>query len=107
MNRRAFVFSLPALFSGRLIAAPSAPARFLLVFLRGGYDAANVLVPVSSSDYYAVRPNIAVPKEAALALDADWGLHPALAASVFPMYEKREAAFIPFAGTHDTSRSHF
>jgi uncharacterized protein (DUF1501 family) len=107
MNRRAFVFSLPLLFSGKLLAAPSTPARFLLVFLRGGYDAANVLVPVSSSFYYDVRPNIAVPRDAVLALDADWGLHPALAESLHPLYAKGEAAFIPFAGTEDTSRSHF
>jgi uncharacterized protein (DUF1501 family) len=107
MKRRAFLASLPLLYAGRLIAAPSAPARFLLVFLRGGYDAANVVVPVSSSYYYAVRPNIAVPRDAALALDADWGLHPALAESLHPLYTRGEAAFIPFAGTHDTSRSHF
>ena len=107
MKRRAFLLSLPALYSARLIAAPAAPARFLLVFLRGGYDAANVLVPVTSSYYYAVRPNIAVPRSAALPVDADWGLHPALAESLHPLYTRGEAAFIPFAGTHDTSRSHF
>jgi uncharacterized protein (DUF1501 family) len=107
MNRRAFVFAVPALFSARLIAAPSAPARFLLVFLRGGYDAANVVVPISSSDYYSGRPNIAIPRDACRRLDADWGLHPALAESIHPLYEKREAAFIAFAGTDDTSRSHF
>jgi len=108
MNRRTFFLSsLGLAASGRLFAAPSAPARFLLVFLRGGYDAANLLVPVSSSFYYESRPNIAIPRDATLALDADWGLHPALADSVHPLYTKGEAAFIPFAGTEDTSRSHF
>ncbi len=43
-------------------AAPGAGgARFLLVFLRGGYDAANVVTPVSSDLYYEVRPTIALP----------------------------------------------
>jgi uncharacterized protein (DUF1501 family) len=107
MNRRAFLLSLPLLYAGRLFAAPSAPARFLLVFLRGGYDAANVLVPVSSRYYYETRPNIAIPKNAALPVDSDWGLHPALAESLHPLYTRGEAAFIPYAGTHDTSRSHF
>jgi len=108
MNRRTFFLSsLGLAASGRLFAAPSAPARFLLVFLRGGYDAANLLVPVSSSFYYESRPNIAIPRDATLALDADWGLHPALAESLHPLYTKGEAAFIPFAGTEDTSRSHF
>ena len=73
MKRRAFLLSsLGLAASGRLFAASSAPARFLLVFLRGGYDAANVLVPVSSDFYYESRPNIAVPRDAAMPIDADW-----------------------------------
>jgi uncharacterized protein (DUF1501 family) len=106
MNRRTFLAGLGATFlSTRLYAAPSS-ARFLLVFLRGGYDAANLLVPASSF-YYESRPNIAVPREALLALDADWGLHPALRESVHPLYQAGQAAFVPFAGTEDLSRSHF
>ncbi|HTM60645.1 MAG TPA: DUF1501 domain-containing protein [Burkholderiales bacterium] len=108
MNRRAFLISSIGLAaSGRLIAAPASAPRFLLVFLRGGYDAANVLVPVSSRFYYEVRPNIAVAREAVLPIDADWGLHPALGQSLYPLYQRRELALIPFAGTEDTSRSHF
>ena len=98
--------------SATLFAAPAAPARVLVVFLRGGYDAASLLVPTSSSFYYEQRPNIAVARpgsaaDAALPLDTDWGLNPALRDSVLPLFEKKEAAFIPFAGTDDTSRSHF
>jgi len=93
-------------------AASSTSARLLLVFLRGGYDASNVLVPVGSSFYYESRPNIAVPRpgsaaKAALPLDADWGLHPALGASLLPLYQQGQLAFVPFAGTRDLSRSHF
>jgi len=91
---------------GRLYAAPT-DARFLLVFLRGGYDAANVLVPVSSADYYEARPNIAVQKSQALAIDGDWGLHPAWRESLYPLYQKGELAFVPFAGSENLSRSHF
>ena len=100
---------------GRLLAAPSAgSAKLLVVFLRGAYDCANLLVPIagSAADFYAAsRPTIAVPRpgqpSGALALDADWGLHPALASSVMPLFQKQQAAFIPFAGTDDLSRSHF
>jgi uncharacterized protein (DUF1501 family) len=106
MKRREFIAGMAAsLLSVKLHAAPSRP-RFLLVFLRGGYDAANLLVPASGF-YYESRPTIAVPREALLALDADWGLHPALRESVHPLYEARQAAFVPFAGTDDLSRSHF
>ena len=108
MNRRALLFSsLGFAVSGRLFAAAASAPRFLLVFLRGGYDAANVLVPISSADYYDLRPNIAVPKDAALPIDSDWALHPALEQSLHPLYLRRELALIPFAGTEDTSRSHF
>jgi len=115
MNRRQLLLSLAALpfatISGRLLAAPS-DSRLLLVFLRGGYDAANLLVPVSSSFYYESRPNIAIARpgtdpRAAIALDSDWGLHPALQNSIYPMFQNQQVAFIPFAGTDDLSRSHF
>ena len=97
----------PLLRAATLYAVESSnQPRFLLVFLRGGYDAANVLVP-SSSFYYESRPNIAVPKDSVLPIDANWGLHPALRDSVYPLWQKGEAAFIPFAGTEDLSRSHF
>src|SRR5215831_9545867 len=44
-------------------AAPgAADAKFLLVFLRGGYDATNVVIPVGSDFYYESRPTIALPK---------------------------------------------
>jgi uncharacterized protein (DUF1501 family) len=99
--------------AGRVWAAPAAgKSRFLLVFLRGGYDSANLLVPVSSDFYYQSRPTIAVPRpgtgpDGALPLDADWGLHPALKDSIYPLWQKRQVAFVPFAGTDDMTRSHF
>lgn len=97
----------------QLRAAGTSQNRFLLVFLRGGYDAANLLVPITSDFYYENRPTIAIAKpdggslQSSIVLDANWGLHPALRDSVAPLFAKREAAFIPFAGTNDTSRSHF
>ncbi|PNS08591.1 DUF1501 domain-containing protein [Solilutibacter silvestris] len=93
--------------TSQLFAAPAAPGKFLLVFLRGGYDAANLLVPHASDFYYTARPTIAVAKDAALPLDASWSLHPALRAHVHPMFQSGQAAFIPFAGVDDLTRSHF
>jgi len=109
MNRRLFLKGLASLpVASRLHAAPAAGnARFLLVFLRGGYDAANLLVPVSSGFYYESRPNISIPRDETLPVSAEWGLHPALRGTVYPLWEKGQAAFVPFAGTEDLSRSHF
>jgi uncharacterized protein (DUF1501 family) len=97
----------------RLLAAPASGPRFLLVFLRGGYDSTNLLIPYSSSFYYEARPNIAIARPdpasstGALALNADWALAPAVRDTIGALYLARQAAFIPFAGTDDLSRSHF
>jgi uncharacterized protein (DUF1501 family) len=108
MDRRHFLQMTAAMtFAGRVYAAPANSPRFLLVFLRGGYDCANVVIPYSSSYYYETRPNIAVPKEGIVELDSNWALTPALSNSIAPLYKNRQALFIPFAGTDDLSRSHF
>jgi len=116
MHRRQLLQALASLplyaLSARLMATPQPERKFLLVFLRGGYDAANLLVPISSDFYYAARPGIAIPRPgsaslSALQLETDWGLHPALEHSLLPLYRNRQLAFVPFAGTDDLSRSHF
>ncbi len=121
MQRRDFLrltssaLALPAALTlgGRVFAAPASSPRFLLVFLRGGYDCANLLVPYSSDFYYASRPNIAIARPDAnnpastIALDSNWGLAPTLRETIAPMYQSKQVAFVPFAGTDDLSRSHF
>jgi uncharacterized protein (DUF1501 family) len=118
MNRRQLLKAggsalVGAAVAARLYAAPTTGPRFLLVFLRGGYDSTNFLSPYSSSFYYEARPNIAIARPdtssstSALALDADWALAPAVRETMGALYLKRQAAFIPFAGTDDLSRSHF
>jgi len=116
LNRRHFLqamaaSTLPVVSSG-LFAAPTTQTRFLFVFLRGGYDAASLLVPMQSSFYGEVRPNIGLNRTAAdtqsvIRLNNDWGLHPALRDNIYPLYAKGQALFIPFSGTDDLSRSHF
>jgi uncharacterized protein (DUF1501 family) len=118
MNRRLLLklaggAALSAGITGRLFAAPITGPRFLLVFLRGGYDSTNLLIPYSSSFYYESRPNIAVPRPdpasntSALALNADWALAPAVRDTIGALYQQKQVAFVPFAGTDDLSRSHF
>src|SRR6185437_9101968 len=109
MNRREFLLAAAGAaaastlsFSGRLFAAPANTPRFLLVFLRGGYDCNNLLVPTGSDFYYDSRPTLAIAKpdannpDSAVARD-----------SLYPLWQKKQLAFIPFAGTNDLSRSHF
>ena len=117
MRRRDFLKLVSASTSltiaGRLYAAPQADSRLLVIFLRGAYDAANVVIPISSDFYYQSRPTLAIARpnkaddNAALPLDRDWGLHPALKEALYPIYQQKQLAFVPFAGTDDLSRSHF
>lgn len=97
---------------GRLYAIPNAPGKLLVVFLRGGYDATSLLIPVSSEFYYEARPNIAIARpgsdsNAALPIDANWALHPSLRDTIYPLFKQGQVAFVPFCGTDDISRSHF
>jgi uncharacterized protein (DUF1501 family) len=119
MRRRQFLnLATGALLTGvswRLWAAPSggSNARFILVFLRGGYDALSALVPYNEPFYYEARPNIAIPApsqgktDTVIALDERWGLLPALQETILPLYEAKQVVFVPFAGTAFVSRSHF
>lgn len=102
--------------SWRLWATPApsqaAQPRFLLIFLRGAYDALSAVVPYAEPFYYEARPRIAIGRSAGgpdegLRLDGRWSLHPALADSLMPRYRAGELAFVPFSGTGFVSRSHF
>jgi len=117
MNRRDLLkvgaTAAPLVVAGRVFATPQTRQKLLVVFLRGAYDAASVVIPTSSDFYYASRPNISIARPnpadplSALPLDADWSLHPALKDSIYPSWKKKQVAFVPFAGTDDLTRSHF
>ena len=85
--------------------------RLVVLFLRGAYDGLSALVPHGDSNYYALRPNIAIPKpdgtaQTALVLDAQFGLHPALA-SLMPFWKQGVLAALPATGSPASTRSHF
>lgn len=123
MQRRSFMRTALHLGTAAAVTWPYSPLhaaaggkagapKFLFVFLRGGMDAASLLVPTGSSFYYEVRPDIALAKPtsdlaSALPLNSDWGLHPVLRDSLYPLFQQGELAFVPFSGTGDLSRSHF
>jgi uncharacterized protein (DUF1501 family) len=117
MRRRDFMHAglagALALLNARLWAAGPGDAKLLVVMLRGAYDGASLLVPWASDFYYRSRPTIAVPRpgsgdaNAAVALDRDWALNAAVRDSLHASYTSRQAAFVPFSGSDDLSRSHF
>ncbi len=76
----------------------------VVLFLNGGSDGHNMLVPTDGmySEYQAARANLALPKDSLASLPGSsightFGLHPALAPMV-PMYAQGRLAFISNAG---------
>src|SRR5580765_3758646 len=87
-------------------ATPSGSDTLVVLFLRGGFDGLSAIVPVTDSDYYALRPTIAVPAASTLQLDSNFGLHPALA-PLKPLWDSGSLAVVHAAGLTAPNRSHF
>jgi uncharacterized protein (DUF1501 family) len=92
-------------------AVPSRGKTLLVVFLRGGCDGLNTVVPYGDPGYAALRPTIGVPAPgtsavAALDLDGFFGFHPAFA-PLMPLYDAGELAVFPAVHHERPSRSHF
>ncbi|MEK7484911.1 MAG: DUF1501 domain-containing protein [Planctomycetota bacterium] len=83
---------------------------FVLVFLRGGMDGLNVIVPYQDPFYYKLRGFIALPRpdrsEGVLDLDGFFGLNPRLK-TLFPYFQNGLATAINAVGYDLNSRSHF
>lgn len=96
----------PALLrSGAARAAGSDPV-LVTIFLRGGADFLNLVVPAGDPRYYALRPTIGVTAGSELPLDGFFGLHPNLS-PLRPWYQAGQLAVIHACGGPTATRSHF
>lgn len=94
--------------------SPNAYSKEILVavFLRGGWDALNVVPPIAGADrghYEAARAALKVPatgQGAALPLNGQLGLHPAMA-PLYSLYQAQKLAVIHACGLDNDTRSHF
>ncbi|MFT7670506.1 MAG: hypothetical protein ACI8X5_003215 [Planctomycetota bacterium] len=84
----------------------SAKRSVVVIYLRGGADFLNMLVPLRSVSYELKRPGIWITPDEVIKLDSHWGLHPALA-SLLPLYQAGEFLPIIGAGSPHPTRSHF
>lgn len=84
-------------------------SRFLFIFLRGGMDGMHLLTPRGAGFefYKRCRPNIHIPEDKSIAITDQWGLNPEVAEFLLPLWNDKTLAFVPYAGSIDTSRSHF
>jgi uncharacterized protein (DUF1501 family) len=104
LRRTAFGMALPKVVNGKVL---------ICIFQRGAADALNVVVPHGDPSYYALRPNIAIPRPSlaagangALELDGHFGLHPALR-GLKPLYDRGMLSPIVAVGSPSSTRSHF
>lgn len=123
MKRRSFLktgalgtFAAGSLSSHVALAAPAYNEQILVyIFLRGGIDGCNLVVPLGANDheYYSLmRPNIGIPATGtghALQLGSQpFGLNPA-ASPLVDLFTDSRLAIVQAVGTPDSiaSRSHF
>jgi len=83
------------------------------IFLRGGIDGLNVVMPLGGPDrgyYESARPDLKVPAsgvEKAISLDGVFGLHPSAAQWLHPLYQDGRLSVVLAAGLDEANRSHF
>ena len=113
MQRRDFIkglgaASLAASFPEFVFAAPGDGYRKLLILveLKGANDGLNTVVPFAESEYYRLRPRIAIKRDDVLQLSEREGLHPSLA-GLMPLWQAKELAVVRGVGYPNPNLSHF
>jgi uncharacterized protein (DUF1501 family) len=109
LRRSAFAAELA---KGAATLSNSRGKVLICLFQRGAADALNMIVPHGDPAYYALRPNIAIPRpvsglaQAAIDLDGFFGLHPSLA-PIKALYDRGLVAPVHAVGSPSSTRSHF
>lgn len=107
-TRRTFLTQL-------LMSAPAAalankteaePHTLVHIFLRGGADTMNLIVPYADDHYYRARPTLGIKAASLLKLDDRYGLHPALK-PLEAAFKEGRLGFVQGVGVNNDSGSHF
>ena len=85
--------------------------NLVVVYLGGGNDALNTLIPYRDGAYYNRRPSIAIPAGQVLQVGTDaagnaLGLHPRLG-GLANIFNEGRLALVQRTGYNNSSRSHF
>lgn len=78
----------------------------ILVELKGGNDALNMLVPYTDPLYYSLRPQLAISRDRVLQLSDKAGLHPSMQA-LMPLWQAGELGLVQGLGYPQANLSHF
>jgi len=76
------------------------------VFLRGGADGLNIVVPYGDDEYYGRRPTLGITADGYTDLDGFFGLNNNFGA-LLPQYQQGRLAIVHAAGSTDLTLSHF
>jgi uncharacterized protein (DUF1501 family) len=104
-------FAAPAFLSDIARAQGVRSRNLVVVYLSGGNDALNTVIPYQDPFYFSRRPAIAVPAGQALQIGSDssktaLGLHPRLT-GVHTIFNEGRLAVVQRTGYSNSSRSHF
>lgn len=92
--------------AGAQPAPASAQRRVILIYLMGGNDGYNTVIPFADKNYSALRPTIAVPRDQIIQLNERQGLHPRLA-PLLPAWQAGELAWLQGIGLADIHDQHY
>ena len=121
VNRREFIrdgvaaftlsFAAPAFLADIARAQGAVGRNLVVIYLAGGNDALNTLVPYTDPFYYSRRPSIGIPAGQVLQIGSDasgkaLGLHPKLT-GLQTIFNQGHLAIVQRAGYQNSSRSHF
>jgi uncharacterized protein (DUF1501 family) len=104
-------FTAPAFLSDIARAQGVRSRSLVVVYLGGGNDSLNTVVPYQDPFYYSRRPTIAIPAGQVLQIGSDTsgrtlGLHPRLT-GLHSIFNEGRLAIIQRTGYQNSSRSHF
>ena len=114
-SRRRFIQSAAAGFASAAFAHTATPAwaqtaptnkLLVLVYLKGGNDAFNTLVPFTDPKYKSLRPTIALPHETLLHLNEKQGMHPALK-PLLASWHAGDMAWLQGIGQAEITNQHY
>ncbi|MBI2188686.1 MAG: DUF1501 domain-containing protein [Acidobacteria bacterium] len=104
-------FAAPAFLSDLAVAQGARARNLVVVYLGGGNDALNTVIPYLDPFYFSRRPAIAVPAGQVLQIGSDagrkaLGLHPRLT-GLQTIFNEGRLAIVQRTGYPNPSRSHF
>jgi len=99
----------PYLSALEAFAAPPVGANegiLVLIMMEGGNDGLNTVVPTGDSNYYALRPQLAIPAGQALPVGTGYGLHPSFV-KLKARFDQGDVAIVHGVGYPNPDLSHF